>query len=162
MISNTEEYISLQKNRANGTLPDMGCAIRVSDLINESVEIKRGEKREINILDVGCATGHFYRTFIRQGLDISNYTGLEIDLGMVKAANEVWSVEIKEGKVGFINDDIENFDGNKKFDFVICINAFMYFTSIEKVLRKLMRIISLTLIIGLLELKLNKTMIRRC
>lgn len=147
MIDNTDEYIFLQKNRALGTLPDMGCAIRVSDLINERVGIKDGEKVEVNILDVGCATGHFYRTFIRQGLGISNYTGLEIDSGMVKAAKEVWSGEVKEGKVGFINEDIEKFYDDRKFDFVICINAFMYFTSIEEVLRKLMRMTRFHLII---------------
>jgi SAM-dependent methyltransferase len=147
MIENTEAYISLQKKRAIGTLPDMGCAIRVASLINERVGARNGPKREVDVLDVGCATGHFYRTFIRQGMNISRYTGLEIDPSMVKAANEVWINEITEGKMSFINEDIEQFDDDKKFDFVVCVNAFMYFASAKKALKKLMSMARYHLII---------------
>jgi SAM-dependent methyltransferase len=138
MINNTEEYISLQRKRAEGLLPDMGCSIRVTNLVNARTGTNDEQKQELDILDVGCATGHLYRTFIRRGVNISTYTGLEIDRGMVEAANEVWSGEIHKGKMEFINEDIEQFGGDRKFDFVICVNAFMYFASAEKALRKLM------------------------
>jgi len=147
MIENTEEYIALQRNRAMGALPDMGCAIRVANLIKERVVSNDGRKREVDILDVGCAAGHFYRTFVHQGLEISNYTGLEIDPAMVNVANEVWSSDSHAGKVSFINEDIERFEGGGKFDFVICVNAFMYFSSARKALEKLLRMTESHLII---------------
>lgn len=138
MINNTYEYLSLQRRRALGDLPDMGCAIRVMNLINERIQISHDQKIGLDILDVGCAAGHFYRSFIRRGMNISTYTGIEIDSDMVNSAKDVWSNEIAEGKVSFINENIEQFSGDRKFGYVICVNAFMYFASAETALRKMM------------------------
>jgi SAM-dependent methyltransferase len=72
---------------------------------------------------------------------------LEIDPAMVNSANEVWSSDSREGNVSFINEDIERFEGSGKFDFVICVNAFMYFSSARKALEKLLRVTGRHLII---------------
>ncbi len=122
-----------------GSLPDMGCALRVASLIEEMTVKLNKNQGEVDILDVGCATGHFFHTFLRRGLPISKYVGLEIDQTMLGAAAEVWADEIQQGKVAFINEDIEGFSDEIKFDFVICVNAFMYFASAEKALRNLMK-----------------------
>src|SRR5690348_3098987 len=85
LIDNTEDYVALMRDRASGALPDMGCALRLVELIQG---MARGP---VSILDVGCAAGHFRRTFERSGLPVSKYTGLEIDPAMVAAGREVWA-----------------------------------------------------------------------
>jgi SAM-dependent methyltransferase len=120
------------RDRAAGALPDMGCALRVAELIRGMAD------GPASVLDVGCAAGHFLRTFKRQGIALSKYVGLEIDPTMVAAANKVWMAEIKTNDVQFINEDLERFDGNRRYDFVICINAFMYFASPMAALKRLL------------------------
>ena len=139
MITNTDAYVSLMKDRAAGRLPDMGCALRVAELIQQRQADLHADTPAPEILDVGCATGHFYRTFVKQGLCPKKYTGLEIDPGMVNAAREIWATELQKGAVEFINDDLERFPSTRKFDFVICVNAFMYFASAKKALQNLLQ-----------------------
>ena len=95
------------RRRAAGTLPDMGCALRVAQIIKE--HWTGLADRPPRVLDVGCATGHFRRTFDRFGLGVDRYVGLEIDPAMVHAGTEVWREEIAAGSVQFINDDLERF-----------------------------------------------------
>jgi SAM-dependent methyltransferase len=138
VINNTDEYVSLMKSRASGALPDMGSALRAAALIKE-MPSRLFEKKKVNVLDVGCATGHFFRTSIRQNLAFSKYVGLEIDAAMLRAARDVWADAIKSGTAEFLNEDVERYTGERKFDFVVCINAFMYFASAKVALRNLMR-----------------------
>ncbi len=91
-----------------------------------------------SVLDVGCAAGHFLRTFKRQRIALSKYVGLEIDPMMVAAANRVWSAEINAGDVQFINEDLERYECSDRYDFVICVNAFMYFASPTAALTRLL------------------------
>jgi len=139
MINNTEDYIALLKDRALGTLPDMGCALRVANLIKGMPSRLFDRQTRVDILDVGCGAGHFYRTFIGQDLTFAKYVGLEIDPGMVEVANEVWAREVDTGVVEFVNQDLEQFSSSRQFDFVICVNAFMYFASAKTALTNLMR-----------------------
>jgi SAM-dependent methyltransferase len=137
VINNTEDYIALMKARAEGTLPDMGCALRVADLLRETPGGFFASAPGPSVLDVGCATGHFVRTFMRQGLPLSRYVGLEIDPAMIAAAREVWKREISVGAVDFVNEDLEKLATPGAFDFVICVNAFMYFSSAKVALTNL-------------------------
>jgi len=139
MIENTDDYVSLMTARARGRLPDMGCALRVAELIAEMSPRTNTVDGRISVLDVGCATGHFLRTFIRRALPLRKYVGLEIDPAMVRAANEVWREELGSGAAEFINADLEHFAGGQTYDLVICVNAFMYFASAKTALTKLMR-----------------------
>jgi SAM-dependent methyltransferase len=141
MINNTDDYISLMRDRATGRLPDMGSALRVVDLIRESPNgsSEKEPTGEIEILDVGCAAGHFLRTFIRQRLPLAKYVGLEVDPAMLEVARDVWAAEIQSGRVEFMNGDLERFHSTRRFDLVICINAFMYFASAKAALANLMK-----------------------
>jgi SAM-dependent methyltransferase len=135
LINNTDDYVNLMRNRASGHLPDMGCALRVAELIKEHWT---EPARPLRLLDVGCATGHFRRTFDRCGLQIGRYVGLEIDPAMVRAGKEVWREQIAAGSLEFVNDDLESFRSGEAFDIVICINAFMYFASAKRALGNLL------------------------
>jgi SAM-dependent methyltransferase len=120
MINNTDEYVSLMKERAVGALPDMGCALRVGALIRERTSRLPDGGTGIQILDVGCATGHFLRTFMGQKLPVAKYVGLEVDPAMVAGAREIWSDQIGCGAAEFVNESLDRFTSNIKFDFVIC------------------------------------------
>jgi SAM-dependent methyltransferase len=136
LINNTDDYVALMRARAAGTLPDMGCALRVAQLIKESWT--GPENRTRRVLDVGCATGHFRRTFDRFGLRVDRYVGLEIDPAMVRAGTEIWSREIASGSLELINGDLERFRSDETFDVVFCVNAFMYFASAKRALANLL------------------------
>lgn len=125
------------KARAQGELPDMGCALRLASLL--APDSARDGSVGLEVLDVGCATGHFLRTFKRQNFPIRRYVGLEIDPAMVSAGEEVWGREIDAGEVRFIQQDLERFSTEQRFDVVVCINAFMYFASAKTALTNLMR-----------------------
>jgi SAM-dependent methyltransferase len=137
LINNTDEYVALMRRRAAGDLPDMGCALRVAEIIAGAWPDDRG--RGMRLLDVGCATGHFRRTFGGKGLPIDRYVGLEIDPAMVRAGSEVWKAQIETGAVQFINADLEVFEPEQAFDVVICVNAFMYFASAKRALGNLLK-----------------------
>jgi SAM-dependent methyltransferase len=137
LIDNTDEYVALMRRRAAGALPDMGCALRVADIIGEAWSSSRGQG--MRLLDVGCATGHFRRTFVGRHLPIARYVGLEIDPAMVRVGSEVWRSEIEDGTVRFVNADLEAYESDEAFDVVICVNAFMYFASAKRALRNLLR-----------------------
>jgi SAM-dependent methyltransferase len=139
MIDNTNEYVALMRERAKGALPDMGCALRVTSLIKQILRDRFEGDGVRNVLDVGCAAGHFLRTFTRQNLRFSRYVGLEIDAAMVAAAQEIWAEEIRAGSASFVNRDLERFSPDGQFDFVICINAFMYFASAKRALANLLK-----------------------
>ncbi len=130
------DYVDLMRRRAIGELPDMGCALRLGEVIahlNPAVE--RGQPIG-RLLDVGCATGHYYRTFRNMGIDIGQYVGLEIDEPMVSAARKAWSEEISKDRVKIVLDDIESETPLDKCDILVCANSFMYYKSAKRVLRK--------------------------
>jgi SAM-dependent methyltransferase len=127
------------RDRAAGTLPDMGCALRMTELLKQTQGGLFEHEARAQILDVGCATGHFLRTFIRRRLPLAKYVGLEVDSSMVAVANELWTDEIENGKAEFINEDLERFVSARRFDVVICCNAFMYFASAKTALTNLLR-----------------------
>jgi len=129
-------YVDLMRQRALGNLPDMGCAIRLCEIIKELI-ISNSNKGKIGrLLDVGCATGHYLKTLQNKGIPIEKYIGLEIDARMIVAGKEVWEKEIKTGLVEFIQDDIESQQPLSKSDLLICFNSFMYYKNAKNVLKK--------------------------
>jgi len=137
MIYNTDSYVALMRARADGSLPDMGSALRLVDILRRHVVTARAHDGHVELLDVGCAAGHFFRTFIRNGIPLTKYWGVEIDPAMIAVALRVWKNEILEGNAGFVNADIMDFTPGQKFDFVICMNAFMYFPSPKAALERM-------------------------
>jgi SAM-dependent methyltransferase len=130
------EYVDLMRQRALGQLPDMGCAIRIGEIIRDIAPQVADAGRIGKLLDIGCATGHYYRTFTGMGIPICEYVGLEIDAGMVDAATRAWEREIAQGKVRFVLDDIESPTPLERCDILICANSFMYYKSAKRVLAK--------------------------
>lgn len=130
------EYVDLMKKRSLGYLPDMGCALRLSYIINQYFINENKNIKLKKILDVGCATGHYYRTFLNQNIPIEKYIGLERDPDMIQTALKAWSDEIQKGKIDFIQDDIESNNNIPESDLLICYNSFMYYKSAKFVLKK--------------------------
>lgn len=130
------DYVDLMRKRAIGELPDMGCALRLGEVIKAlNPAVTRGEPLG-RLLDVGCATGHYYRTFRNVGIPIREYVGLEIDAPMVDAAKHAWAQEIRQGQAKFVLDDVESASPLPECDVLVCANSFMYYRSAKRVLRK--------------------------
>jgi SAM-dependent methyltransferase len=129
------DYVDLMRKRAIGELPDMGCALRLGEVIQQLNPVT--QDRPIGrLLDIGCATGHYYRTFRNMGIAIREYVGLEIDAAMVDAANRAWAPEIRQQQAKFVLDDIESASPLPQSDVLICANSFMYYRSAKRVLQK--------------------------
>ena len=109
--SNLSEYVDLMKKRAMGELPEMGSAKRTVEILLERNLLKEKNNK---IIDIGCATCHYLRTFLNFDVNIDLYTGVEIDPAMVEAAKYAWSNELKNNKLTVFNSDVENFNINKK------------------------------------------------
>ena len=132
------DYIELMRNRALGALPDMGCAIRISEII-QALKKESGDQSIDRLIDVGCATGHYFRTFQNMNLPIREYIGVDIDKDMIASAKSVWRENIENGRMRFLQDDIESPNPLDKADILICMNSFMYYKSAKKVLEKFLK-----------------------
>jgi SAM-dependent methyltransferase len=131
------DYVDLMRKRALGELPDMGCAIRIGEIIKDLPGKKNRNNDHIGkLIDVGCATGHYYRTFNEMNIPIREYVGVEINEDMVNVAKDVWRREISSGKIRFVRDDIESATPLDKCDVLVCANSFMYYKSAKRVLKK--------------------------
>ena len=133
---NLSEYVDLMRKRALGELPQMGSAKRTVEILLERNLLKEKDNK---IIDIGCATCHYLRTFMDFDVDIDLYTGVEIDQTMVEAAKDVWANEIKNNKLTIFNSDVEIFNIEKKYNVGICANAFMYFKSPYKAISNIMK-----------------------
>ncbi len=82
-----------------------------------------------DILDVGCGTGHFLRTYVRDNPGV-RAVGLDISENMVTVARQK-AHDAGLRQIEFIHADWENLDPGllKAYDFkiIVCANAFHYF-----------------------------------
>jgi len=130
ITSNINQYVGVMEQRARGLLPEMGSAIRLCEVmkdlgINES---------PFTVMDIECATGHYFKSFTSRSLSPSKYTGLDIDHNMINAARGVWRRELNSGIMEFIcgnPEDLARAD-SPTVDHIICMNAFMYFFPLKK------------------------------
>ena len=144
MIDNTSEYISIQAKRAEGVLPEMGSSKRVLQIV---LERNQNFKNNFSVADIGCATGHLYKSFLKRNMNVSKYLGIEIDPNMIAEGIRIWKESILEKKVFFKNSNIEYLNSDEQFNFVICLNAFMYFSNVKKAFEKMLDITGNFLII---------------
>lgn len=134
-LQNNKEYIKIMLNRANGNLPEMWSSKQTAEILRDKVF---KDSQSYNILDVGGATGHYYRSFFED--PVKKYTVLEIDENMVNAGIDYWKNTKHSEKIDFINQDFEKINNISILpDIIICINAFMYFSSIKSVLKKFIK-----------------------
>ena len=134
--TNLSEYVEIMKKRAMGELPEMGSAIRTVDLMIEKNVFSEGGN---SIMDIGSATCHYFKTFLKKNIKIDLYAGIEIDKEMINAAKLVWEEEIANGKLILETSDIEALNLDQKFDISFCCNAFMYFKSPYKALKNMIQ-----------------------
>ena len=132
------DYVTLMSQRAKGELPDMSCAIELIKIIKDKIIEKEENKSIKKLLDIGCATGHYYKTLKNHNLKINKYIGLEINKDMISSANKIWSDEINSGEVEFLFSDIEDQKPLPKNDLTICYNSFCYYKSAKYVLDKML------------------------
>ena len=126
------------EKRAKGQLPEMGSAQRIAQLIKSFVNHNEYDVSCQKIIDIGSATGHYLRSIKNQDLDFKEYIGLDIDQNMIEIGNRVWGNRSGNTTISFIPHDYDNDTDAPRSDISICMNAFMYFKSPKRAIRKLM------------------------
>ena len=116
-----EEYTSNKNNadvyfkRAIGKYPEMEVSKALSKIVNKT--IKNNEK----VLDVGCATGHFYRSLKKRIKKNFFYTGCDPYEIFLKLARKAWK---NEKNMKFIKANIYKLPFKKKsHDITYCSNV---------------------------------------
>jgi len=97
-----------------------------------------------DILDVGCGTGHFLRTYLQDKPGL-RAVGLDISSTMIEVAkSKAQSSDLDQ--IEFIHADWEAFDVDllKAYEFkiIFCANAFHYFSKPQKATEKLFRLLA--------------------
>ena len=103
----------------------------------------------MDILDIGCATGHYLRVFFRR-YQHNKYTGVDIDPCMLEEARRIWSSSsLKSVDTHFVNADVQDLASSNiaTHDITICSNAFMYFKSPFRALSNMIQLTSRFLLI---------------
>jgi len=126
------DYLNVSIKRSKGLLPDMEVAKAYSKIISD-LKIK-----DFSLLDVGCLTGHFYKTFNLKIKSNINYYGIDPFKLHINAAKEIWK---KNKKVNFKLGWAQKIPFNKKkFDIVICSNVLTHIPEINTPLREMIRV----------------------
>ena len=82
-----KDYLNISIKRSKGKLPDMEVAKAYAKLINKI------NKNNLSILDVGCLTGHFNKTFSKLLRKKYNYTGIDPWKIHIDAAKKIWKMK---------------------------------------------------------------------
>jgi ubiquinone/menaquinone biosynthesis C-methylase UbiE len=90
-----------------------------------------------SILDLGCATGHFYRSF-RDRLDSNvHYTGLDSNGQFLHWGGEVFGIS---SRCNFVHGDVLDMPfADDSFDLLV-VNLFHFFPNIVEAMREAMRV----------------------
>ena len=126
-------YLKTSSNRSKGIFPEMEVAKAHMKILNNHI------KKNDSILDAGCLTGHFYRSFLKRYKDLNlKYTGLDPWSLHINEAKKIW----KEDKnVKFIKGWVQKIPFKKNsFDISICSNVLTHIPSIEDPIRELLRV----------------------
>ena len=126
-----KDYLNISINRSKGKLPDMEVAKAFSKML------KKMKSKNLSILDVGCLTGHFNRTFEKYLNRKFTYTGIDPWKIHIDAANKVWkNSDNTKFKIGWA----QKIPFSKKlFDVVICSNVLTHIPEIKKPLKEMLR-----------------------
>ena len=136
ITSNINQYVDVMEQRARGLLPEMGSAVRLCEVMVENGV----SQSPFTLMDIGCASGHYFRSFASRSLTPTKYIGLDIDQYMIAAAERVWSSEVQSGAMEFVCGNPEDLpkSDSPTVDHIVCMNAFMYFISAERALEYMM------------------------
>lgn len=126
-----KNYLSVSVKRSKGILPDMEVAKAYSKIINKI------KKKDISILDVGCLSGHFNKTFERYLKKKFTYTGIDPWKIHIDAAKKIWKNSFNTSfKLGWAQKIPFK---NSNFDIVICSNVLTHIPEIKKPLKEMIR-----------------------
>jgi len=125
--------------RAKGELPEKEASKSFANILRDREIYSKGD----SILDIGCATGHFLRSFRRVlGPDVI-YTGIDSHLDYLLWGSEIYGVD---ETCAFVHSDaLELPFADKSFDISI-VNLFHFFEDIESALKELIRVTGRTLL----------------
>jgi len=129
---NNKNNADVYFKRAIGASPEMEVSKAMAKIL------KRHVKKDDKILDVGCASGHFYRSLKKRIKKNFNYTGVDPYKIFLKKAEIAWKLD---RKVNFLKGNIYNLPIKKKiFDVTYCSNVFIHLNDIIKPLKELVRV----------------------
>jgi ubiquinone/menaquinone biosynthesis C-methylase UbiE len=119
--------------RAKGDLEEKEAAKSYARLLARDDNYRPGE----TVLDIGCATGHFLRSF-RRLTDIDmHYTGIDTTLPYLRWGAEIFGID---DKCTFVHADALKMPFvDDAFD-VVVVNLFHFFEDIGKALGEAMRV----------------------
>lgn len=126
-----KDYLNISIKRSKGKLPDMEVAKAYAKLINKI------KKNNLSILDVGCLTGHFNKTFSKLLRKKYNYTGIDPWKIHIDAAKKIWKNEENTSfKLGWAQKIPYK---KSQFDIVICSNVLTHIPEIKTPLKEMIR-----------------------
>ena len=127
-INNANVYFK----RSIGKSPEMETSKAMASIISNN--IKNNQK----ILDVGCATGHFYRSLKKKINKNFYYTGVDPYEIFLKKARIAWK---NDKNANFKNGNIYSLPFKKnQFDISFCSNVFIHLNDVVKPLKELFRV----------------------
>ena len=136
---NNKNNAKVYYNRAIGKSPEMDTSKAMANLINHKTNVNN------TILDVGCATGHFYRSLKKKIKTPFFYTGLDPYPIFLDKARLAWK---KEKNVNFVKGNIYKLPFKKnEYDISFCSNVFIHLNDIIKPLKEILRVTKKTTII---------------
>jgi ubiquinone/menaquinone biosynthesis C-methylase UbiE len=137
--ANNKNNANVYYNRAIGKSSEMEVSKALSKIISKIVF------KDNKILDVGCATGHFYRSLKKRIKKNFFYTGCDPYEIFLKLGKKAWK---KERNVNFVKGNIYDLPFKKNsFDIVYSSNVLLHLPEIVKPLKELLRVTKKDLIL---------------
>ena len=136
---NNHNNAKVYYDRAVGKSPEMEVSKAMANILKKIV-IKNDK-----ILDVGCATGHFYRSIKKRIKKDFFYTGTDPYSIFLDKAKIAWR---NEPNVNFIKGNIYKLPFKKnQFDISICSNVFIHLNDVKKPISEIFRVTKKTIIL---------------
>ena len=134
-INNAKIYYK----RATGSSPEMEVSKAMANILKNKV------KKDNNILDIGCASGHFYRSLKKRIKKKFYYTGVYPYKIFIDKAKSAWK---NENNVKFKIGNIYNLPFKKNsFEISFCSNVFIHLKNVIKPLKEIIRVTKKTVVI---------------
>lgn len=116
-------------DRLNGKLGQMECNKQLVQIL------KKIYKKNMTILDFGCAAGHYYKELTKLNKNI-NYTGYDVTSNYILYAKKFFK---NNKNVKFRQNDLLNLKrDNEAFDIVYCCNVLLHLPSIQTPIKNLL------------------------
>ncbi len=134
-INNAKVYYK----RATGSSPEMEVSKAMANILKNKV------KKDNNILDIGCASGHFYRSLKKRIKKKFYYTGVDPYKIFIDKAKSAWK---NENNVKFKIANIYDLPFKKNnFEISFCSNVFIHLNDVIKPLKEIIRVTKKTVVI---------------